>query len=78
MPEVIIKYKKPETLKILKGLAKYLDFKVTSGNSKKKTALDDILIPGDKTLDISELEDVFTGSGIDAGKLREESWKRAR
>jgi hypothetical protein len=30
MPEVTIKYKKPETLKILKGLAKYFDFKVSS------------------------------------------------
>lgn len=28
MPEVIIKYKKPETPKILGSLAKYLDFKL--------------------------------------------------
>jgi len=78
MPEVTIKYKKPETLKILKGLAKYFDFKVTTDKSKKKASLDDILIPGDKTLNISELEDVFTGSGIDAKKLREEAWKRPK
>jgi hypothetical protein len=30
MPEVTITYKKPETLKILKGLAKYFDFKISS------------------------------------------------
>ncbi|MDB4902121.1 MAG: hypothetical protein JWQ63_1402 [Mucilaginibacter sp.] len=78
MPEVIIKYKKPETLKILKGLAKYFDFKVTTDKSKKKSSLDDILVPGDKTLNISELEDIFTGSGIDASKLREEAWKRSK
>ena len=78
MPEVIIKYKKPETLKILKGLAKYFDFKVATDKSKKKSSLDDILILGDKTLNISELEDIFTGSGIDAKKLREEAWKRSK
>jgi hypothetical protein len=78
MPEVTVKYKKPETLKILKGLAKYFDFKVTADKSKKKSSLDDILIPGDKTLNISELENIFTGSGIDARKLREEAWKRPK
>ena len=45
MPEVTITYKKPETLKVLKGLAKYLDFKVSSGKVKKNN-IDDILIPG--------------------------------
>ena len=78
MPEVTIKYKNPETLKILKGLAKYFDFKVTADKEKKKSSLDDILIPGDKTLNISELEGLFTGSGIDAKKLREEAWKRPK
>jgi hypothetical protein len=39
MPEIIIKYKKPETLKILKGLAKYLDFKVSSNKIKKMTLM---------------------------------------
>ncbi len=78
MPEVIIKYKKPETLKILRGLAKYFDFKISADKSKKKSSLDDILIPGDKTLNFSELEDVFTGGGIDAKKLREEAWKRPK
>jgi hypothetical protein len=76
MPEVVIKYKKPETLKILKSLAKYLDFKVTPDNSKKN--LDNIFIPGDKSLSISELEEVFTGKGIDAKKLREYAWKRGK
>jgi hypothetical protein len=78
MPEVIIKYKKPETLKILKGLAKYLDFKVAADKDTKKSPLDDILIPGDKTLNIAKLEDIFTGSGIDARKLREQAWKRLK
>ncbi len=35
MPEVIIKYKNPGTLKILKSLAKYLDFKVSKEKSNE-------------------------------------------
>ena len=76
MPEATITYKKPETLKILKGLAKYLDFKIDS--NKKKTSFDDILIRGDKTLSVAELEDIFRGTNLDAKKLREEAWKRSK
>ncbi|HTI60973.1 hypothetical protein [Mucilaginibacter sp.] len=76
MPEVTIKYKKPETLKILKGLAKYFDFQISSPKDKQKKALDDILIPGDRTLDISSLNQVFTGKNLDAKDLRKEMWKR--
>ena len=76
MPEVIIKYKKPETLKILKGLAKYFDFKVSSSKTKSEQTLEDILIPGDKTLDISSLNEIFTGKNIDAYDLRKEMLKR--
>jgi len=78
MPEVTIKYKKPETLKILKGLAKYFDFKIFPSTEKKKESLDDILIPGNKKLDISELEKVFTGKNLDAKKLREDLWQRKK
>ena len=76
MPEVTIQYKKPETLKILKGLAKYFDFKVSKPKEATKSALDDILIPGDTTLDISPLNDVFTGKNLDAAELRKKMWKR--
>ena len=76
MPEAIITYKKPETLKILKGLAKYFDFKIEVDKNKKKASFDDILIKGDKTLSVAELEDVFRGTNLDAKKLREEAWKR--
>jgi len=78
MPEIVIKYKKPETLKLLKSLAKYLDFKVDSANKKKRSNLDDILIPGDQSIDISELEKAFTGNDVDAKKLREDAWKRVK
>ncbi|HEY9003086.1 MAG TPA: hypothetical protein VIM89_17145 [Mucilaginibacter sp.] len=76
MPEVTIKYKKPETLKILKGLAKYFDFKISSPKNKPNQPLEDILIPGDKTLDISSLNEIFTGKNIDASDLRKEMWKK--
>lgn len=36
MPEVTIKHKKPETLKILKELAKFLDFKIAPDNAKEQ------------------------------------------
>ena len=78
MPEVIIKYKKPETLKILKGLAKYFDFKISSPKNRQEKSLGDILIPGDKTLDISALNDIFTGKDLDAANLRSEMWKRTK
>jgi hypothetical protein len=76
MPEVIVTYKKPETLKVLKSLAKYFDFKVSSAKSKEN--LGDILIPGDKALDISVLSAVFKDKNLDAKELREKAWKRAR
>ncbi|WP_295675491.1 hypothetical protein [uncultured Mucilaginibacter sp.] len=76
MPEVVITYKKPETLKILKSLAKYLDFKMSETKSKPASANGVTIIPGDKNLDISALQEVFTGAGIDAAKLRKEAWQR--
>lgn len=93
MPEVTIKYEKPETLKILKGLAEYFDFEIDSSTNGK--LLDDVLvpseqksrkeysingvtiIPGDPTADINELRKVFSGKNIDAKKLRE-AWKRPK
>jgi len=50
--------------------------KTDSTDNKKLTKLDDIFIPGDETLNISELEEAFRGKNIDAKKLREEGWKR--
>ncbi len=78
MPEVTIKYEKPETLKILKGLAEYLDFKVSSSATKKEISLDDILVPNDKNADLSKLNKVFTGKDLDAKKLREQLWRKTK
>ncbi len=76
MPEVVIKYKKPETLKILKGLAKYFDFKVTENRSAPVSVNGVTIIPGDKRIDITDLTEVFTGKNIDAAKLRKDAWQR--
>lgn len=78
MPEVTIKYKKPETLKILKGLAKYFDFTVAVGKSKSNDKLNDILIPGDPSIDITELKEIFTNKNLDAKQLRKDAWERKR
>lgn len=95
MPEVTIKYQKPETLKILKGLAEYFDFEIDSSSSKKKMLEDSAvpveqkfdkeysingvtIIPGDPSIDISELRKVFTDKNLDAKKLRKEAWRRPK
>ncbi|RKR85467.1 hypothetical protein BDD43_5738 [Mucilaginibacter gracilis] len=75
MPQITINYKKPETLKILKSLSKYLDFAITS-TEKADDRLDDILVPGDKSLDVEALSEVITGMHIDAKELRRSAWKR--
>jgi hypothetical protein len=76
MPEVIIKYKKPETLKILKGLAKYFDFKVETDKSKSASINGVTIIPADKNVDPDNLAELFTGKNIDPVKLRKEAWQR--
>lgn len=76
MPEVTIKYKKPETLKILKGLAKYFDFKISAKKSEPFTINGVTIIPADKNVDTSDLTKLFTGKDIDAAKLRKEAWQR--
>ena len=48
MPKVTITYTKPETLKVLKILSKYLDFKISVPKEKSKHT--DVLISGDSLL----------------------------
>ncbi|CAN5422490.1 hypothetical protein BH09BAC6_BH09BAC6_04260 [soil metagenome] len=76
MPEVTIKYKKPETLKILKGLAKYFDFKVTTEKDTLLSVNGVTIIPANKNVDTTDLEKLFTEKNIDAAKLRKEAWQR--
>jgi len=79
MPEVIIKYKKPETLKILKSLAKYFDFKVSTEKPKKKEPykINGVtIIPASEAFDPTDMTELFTEKNIDAAKLRKEAWQR--
>lgn len=86
MKEAIIKYKDSKTLELLKSLARYLDFSISSSKKEKpsekepKNNYDNIngvpLIPGDSSIDIKALNTIFTGKNLDARKLRTEGWQR--
>ena len=77
MPEVIISFTKPETLKALKALSKILDFKISKPRTSSAIEKEyPSIIPGDKSIDISDMSDVFSRSKMDAKKLRKEAWGR--
>jgi len=80
MPEVIVKYKDQKTLKMLKDIAKYFNFSVIDPDHNKEVKRQDIkgvtVIPGNKAIETSDLESVFTNKSWDAKQLRREAWKR--
>lgn len=80
MPELVIKYKNKKTLEVLKDFAKYFEFSVVApqANAKEKTLKRNgvKIIPADKTIDTSDLEEIFSNKNLDAKKLRNEAWLR--
>ena len=82
MKKVIIKYKDSKTLEILKSLARYFDFtisfpKKTKADKKEYDFINGVsLIPGDSSIDLKDLNTIFTGKNLDARKLRTEGWQR--
>jgi len=82
MKEVTIKYKSNKTLEALKDLGKYLGFSVseqTSPKAKEEFYINGVkVIPGDDSIDISELHEIFTGKDLDAAQLRSSGWQRSR
>lgn len=81
MNEVTIKYKDSKTLKILKDLAKYFDFVVLTpkeGKKETETINGVTIIPGDRSVDMSELTKIFSGRNLDAKELRKRGWERKR
>lgn len=81
MKEVLIKYNDPKVLKILKDIAKYFDFEVANSkkSSEKKCKVNGVtIIEGDASVDISELEDIFSKKNIDAKELRRKAWQRGK
>lgn len=78
MPEVIIKYENPETLKVLEDLSKTMNFEIETSNEEdveRQKAIAAITVPADKEADITQLFQVFTGKNLDAKKLRKELWR---
>ena len=82
MKEIIIKYNDPKTLALLKTLARFFNFSISSpkkGKNDRKT-YDHIngvaILPGDSTISIKELSKILTGKNLDARKLRTEGWQR--
>ena len=82
MKVATIKYKSNRTLEALKELGKYLGFTVDEEKSPRKDNVTFIngvpVIPGDNSIDISELDSIFTGKGLDAQKLRRSEWQRKK
>ncbi len=78
MPEVIISYEKPETLKVLEVLAEPLAFEIVISELEdvsRQKAVDAITVPADKEADITQLFQAFTGKNLDAKTLREQLWR---
>jgi hypothetical protein len=81
MPELIIKYKNKKTLDLLLDIAKYFDFSIIlpAKSKEKKTKVNGVtLIPGDSSIDTSELQGIFSLKNIDAKQLRQKAWKRTK
>ncbi len=79
MPEVTIKYQNSKTLKALKALSEFLDFTFAKSSPKEKAGYIYIngvpVIPGDKSIDISDMGEIISRNRMDAKKLRQ-SWQR--
>jgi len=77
MPEVVIKYKKPETLKILNGLTKYFDIPRGKEKDKKITSLNSVTtIPRGTSINVEEPREAFSGRNINAAELRKAAWQQ--
>lgn len=83
MPEVIITYEKPETLKLLKSLAKQLGLNITTKvKPKEKDQIEYLngvpVMPVDENASVEELKKIFEGKSIDAAQLRKQAWQRKK
>ncbi len=78
MPEVIIKYENPETLKVLEDLAKSMNFEVFKEDDNVYFVNGVKIVKGNKNADLSEIRQLFTEKNIDAKTLRKEAWQRKK
>ena len=82
MPEITIKYKNKKTLDALIDFSKYFDFSVVLLNKKTVEKISNIngvtIISANKSIDISEIENIFTGKNIIAKEIRKAAWQRKK
>jgi hypothetical protein len=84
MKEIIVKYSDSRTLTLLKTLARFFNFSISSpkkGKSDKKAYqyVNGVpIIPGDGSVSIKGLNKLFTGKHLNARKLRAEAWQRQK
>ena len=81
MPELIIKYKSKKTLDVLLDISKYFDFAVIlpKTKSKKVTQIKGVsIISGDSSIDIADLQEIFSGKKFNAKELRKTAWLRKK
>lgn len=82
MKEIIIKYNDSKTLALLKTLARFFNFSISSPKKEKtdRKTYDYIngvpIIPGDSAVSVRELHKIFTGKNLNARKLRTQGWQR--
>lgn len=80
MPELVIKYKSNKTLEALLNIAKYFDFSIEKTEKIKKNKINNtngvVIIPADSSVNISELETIFSNKHIDFQNIRNKAWLR--
>lgn len=81
MPQITIKYKNKRTLQALKDFAKYFDFSIVSPNKNTTTNFQIngvTMVPANDSIDIKEMDGIFSNKNLDSKQLRQDAWQRAK
>jgi len=84
MKEIIVKYNDSRTLALLKTLARFFNFSISSpkkeeSNRKAYEYVNGVpVIPGDGSISTKELNEIFTGKNLNARTLRTQAWRRQK
>ena len=82
MKEVTIKYKSNKTLDALRDMGKHLGFTVHEPKENKPAEIFFInnvpVIRGDDTINITDLDAIFTRKGLNANEIRKSGWQRKK
>lgn len=79
MPQITISYHSQKTLQALQDFAKYFNFVIEEQKPKGKKKVSsniDNIIPGNPSIDITGLSEIFSNKNLDASQLRNALWKR--